>query len=77
MPLLDTSIWLGKSKKRGVLHRQLGVGIGSQIPHSLLREILNTDTGVTLRNYPGTGKSHVPVTKLLKSRARAYLEKQM
>lgn len=62
-----------KSRKKGALHRQLGVPQKQRIPKTLLEKIMRTDVGKRIRNPTKTGKGSIRVTRLLKQRANFAL----
>ena len=67
--------WVGKvlSRKPGALHRQLGISQDAKIPKTLLKGIVKTDIGSTVRNPTSAGKPRYKVTRLLKQRATPVL----
>ena len=62
-----------KPRKKGALHRQLGVSQKQRIPKTLLQKIKRTAIGTRIRNPTKTGKGYIRVTRLLKSRANFAL----
>jgi len=56
--------------KKGALHRQLGITVGTDIPRTLLRKIKGTAEGGTITNPTKKGKRRIKVTKLLKQRVQ-------
>lgn len=64
--LNDEAFWIQKAiQHKGALRKQLGIKEGEIIPESLLRKIINTETGKTI-NYKG---KTIRVTTQLKRRA--------
>jgi len=56
-------------RKEGALSRQLDIPVEEDIPVTLLRKIVNTPIGKTIRNPTSKGKRRIKVTRLLKKRA--------
>ena len=59
--------------KKGALHRQLGITVGTDIPRTLLRKIKVTAEERTISNPTKKGKRRIKVTKLLKQRVQFAL----
>jgi len=59
--------------KKGALHRQLGITVGTDIPRTLLRKIKASSEGRTISNPTKKGKRRIKVTKLLKQRVQFAL----
>lgn len=55
--------------KKGSLSRMLGIPEKDNIPLTLLRKIVKTETGMIIRNPTKSGKRKIKVTRLLKKRA--------
>lgn len=58
---------------KGKLHKQLGIPQSQTIPTTLLKKIMDSKRGSTIKNPTMTGYDKVPVTKLLKQRANFAL----
>jgi hypothetical protein len=58
-----------KEHKKGSLHKQMGIPIGTTIPFTLLQEIVDTPIGNLAQNPTQTGKDRYKVTPLLHARA--------
>jgi len=56
-------------RKEGALSRQLDIPVEEDIPTTLLKKIVNTPIGRTIRNPTKKGKKRIKVTRLLKKRA--------
>ena len=62
--------WIQKAvRKEGALSRQLDIPVEEDIPITLLKKIVNTPIGKTIRNPTKKGKRRIKVTRLLKKRA--------
>lgn len=64
--------WIQKAvdpRKRGSLHRQLGIARGKKIPGKLLREVQRAEVGRVVR----AGGKRVRVTRLVKKRVNLAL----
>ena len=73
-PKMAKEYWIGKAiKKPGALHRQLGIPQETKIPTTLLRTILNADTGDVVKNPTKVGKRRYRVTTLLQQRVNPVL----
>lgn len=71
-----TNYWMQDAfdpKKKGLLHRQLGVSQTTTIPRTFMRDIRATPLGKKCRNPTMRGKRSVKVTRLLKLRVNAVL----
>lgn len=55
--------------KKGSLSRMLGIPEKDNIPLTLLRKIVKTECGRTIKNPTKSGKRRIKVTRLLKKRA--------
>jgi hypothetical protein len=55
--------------KKGMLSKSLSVAEEDNIPITLLRVIVNTPAGKTIKNPTKHGKSIIKVTELMKKRA--------
>ena len=60
-------------RKPGALHRQLGIPRGTKIPVTLMREILDADTGDVVKNPTKVGKPRYKVTTLMQQRVNPVL----
>jgi len=66
--------WIGKAMKRkGALHRQLGIPQETKIPTTLLRTIHNAYTGDVVKNPTKVGKRRYRVTTLMQRRVNPVL----
>lgn len=67
--------WVGQamSRKPGALHRQLGIARDTKIPKTLLRTILDADTGDVVKNPTKVGKPRYRVTTLMQRRVNPVL----
>jgi hypothetical protein len=59
--------------KHGALHKSLEIPQAQRIPVTLLRKILQTTVGTTIRNPCRSGKQTIRVTGLLKRRVNFAL----
>lgn len=74
--IMGVSRWIQKArnpKKKGALHRQLGVPTDKNIPVTLLKLVRSAPIGKTLRNPLKVGNRRIPVTMLLKRRVQFAL----
>jgi len=55
--------------KPGALHTMLGVPKTNTIPFTLLENIRKAPIGSTIKNPTQIGKSHIKITRLVKSRS--------
>lgn len=55
--------------KKGALSRQLGIPMEKNIPITLLRKIVRSSPGRTIRNPTKSGKKNIKVTVLIERRA--------
>lgn len=65
---MKTNNWIQKAikgRKKGLLHKQLGIPSHERIPNYILETIVNTDIG----RYISYGHKDIKITKLLKRRA--------
>ena len=66
--------WIGGAiKRKGALHRQLGIPQETKIPRTLLKTILKADTGDVVRNPTKTGRRRYRVTTLMQERVNPAL----
>ena len=66
--------WIGKAMKRkGALHRQLGIPQETKIPKTLLTTILKADTGDVVKNPTKVGRHRYRVTTLMQQRVNPVL----
>lgn len=67
--------WMQRALRRkpGALHRQLGISKDTKIPTTLLRTILNADTGNVVKNPTKVGKRKYKVTTLMQRRVNPVL----
>ena len=66
--------WIGKAMKRkGALHRQLGIPQETKIPKTLLTTILKADTGDVVKNPTKVGRRRYRVTTLMQQRVNPVL----
>ena len=68
-------LWVGKvlGRKPGALHRQLGIPLKQKIPTTLLRTIIQADTGDVVKNPTKAGKRRYRVTTLMQRRVNPVL----
>ncbi len=55
--------------KKAALSRQLGIPVEKNIPITLLKTIVRSRAGRTIRNPTKSGKKNIKVTRLLERRA--------
>jgi len=68
--MADKKKWIQKAlKKKGALHKQLGIPANAKIPKTLLAKIKSAPIGKTVKNPTKVGKRKFKVTGLLKKRA--------
>jgi hypothetical protein len=60
-------------KRKGALHKQLGVPQDKPIPKTLLHRIQSAKQGSTIKNPAKTGRKRIAVTGLLKKRVNPVL----
>jgi hypothetical protein len=60
-------------KKPGALRRQLGIPKDRKIPVTLMRRILDADTGNVVKNPTNVGRSKYRVTTLMQQRVNPVL----
>jgi len=67
--------WIGEAmtKKPGALRRQLGIPKDRKIPVTLMRRILDADTGDVVRNPTRVGRRRYRVTTLMQRRVNPVL----
>lgn len=63
---------IGKGKK-GALRRQLGIPKDKKIPKTLLKKIVATEAGDTIKNPTQIGNKTVKVTRLVEQRSNLAL----
>jgi hypothetical protein len=59
--------------EKGRFHRQLGIPVKQRIPKTLVKKLVRTPIGNTVRNPTKTGKRRIKVTRLVKQRANFAL----
>jgi ribosomal protein S26 len=68
-------LWMQRALRRkpGALRRQLGIPKDKNIPATLMRRILDADTGDTVKNPTKIGRSRYEVTKIMQQRVNPVL----
>lgn len=68
-------LWMQRALRRkpGALHRHLGIPRDTKIPVTLMRTILDADTGDIVGNPTKTGKRTYKVTTLMQRRVNPVL----
>lgn len=73
--MAKSELWMQRALRRkpGALRRQLGIPRDTKIPVTLMRTILDADTGDTVRNPTKVGKPKYRVTTLMQRRVNPVL----
>lgn len=68
-------LWMQRALRRkpGALHRQLGIPRDTRIPVTLMRTILDAETGDTIKNPTKVGRARYSVTTLMQQRVNPVL----